>query len=53
MKTGGFEKVGGTECLYRYRSNGKYYARFVVSGKEVRRSLGTSDRLWRSEKFSI
>jgi integrase len=44
MKTAGFEKVGGTECLYRYRPNGKYYARFEVNGKEVRRSLGTTDR---------
>ena len=44
MKTAGFEKVGGTECLYSYRPNGKYYARFVVNGKEVRRSLGTTDR---------
>src|SRR5437762_8416499 len=44
MKPAGFEKVNGTECLYRYRPNGKYYARFVVNGKEVRRSLGTSDR---------
>jgi len=44
MKTAGFEKVGGTECLYRYLPNGKYYARFAVNGKEVRRSLGTSDR---------
>jgi integrase len=43
MKNAGFEKVRGTEGLYRYRPNGKYYARFVVNGKEVRRSLGTSD----------
>src|SRR5207248_9605623 len=43
MKPAGFEKVNGTECLYRYRPNGKYYARFVINGKEVRRSLGTSD----------
>jgi integrase len=44
MENVGFEKVRGTECLYRYRPNGKYYARFVVNGKEVRRSLRTSDR---------
>jgi len=43
MKTLGLEKVRGTEGLYRYPSNGKYYARFVVNGKEVRRSLGTTD----------
>src|SRR5207302_11147284 len=40
----GFEKVRGTECLYRYRPNGKYYARFAINGKEVRRSLRTTDR---------
>src|SRR5207248_8995176 len=44
MENVGFEKVRGTECLYRYRPNGKYYARFVVNGKEVRRSLRTTDR---------
>src|SRR5437764_9676463 len=35
-------KVG--ECLYRYSSNGVYYARFESSGKEIRRSLRTTDR---------
>src|SRR5438874_10575347 len=44
MENVGFEKVRGTECLYRYRPNGKYYARFAVNGKEVRRSLRTTDR---------
>ena len=39
---GTFEKVG--ECLYRYTTNGKYYARIQVNCKEVRRSLGTTDR---------
>jgi len=43
MKAAGFGKVRGTEGLYRYRPNGKYYARFMVNGKEMRRSLGTSD----------
>ena len=38
----GFQKVG--ECLYRYSSNGVYYARFESSGKEIRRSLRTTDR---------
>ncbi len=38
--TGAFQKVG--ECLYRY-SNGLYYARIRVEGKEIKRSLGTTD----------
>ena len=37
-----FEKVG--ECLYRYVPTGKYYGRFEVNGREVRRSLGTTDK---------
>src|SRR5439155_4146352 len=37
-----FQKVG--ECLYRYSSNGVYYARFETGGKEIRRSLRTTDR---------
>ena len=37
-----FEKVG--ECLYRYTPTGMYYGRFEVGGKEVRRSLETTDR---------
>lgn len=32
------------ECLYRYSSNGVYYARIKAHGKEIRRSLGTTDR---------
>src|SRR6266705_3160454 len=39
---GTFQKVG--ECLYRYSSNGVYYARIKVRGKEIRRSLETTDR---------
>jgi integrase len=39
--TGAFRKVG--ECLYRY-SNGVYYARIRVEGKEIKRSLQTNDR---------
>jgi integrase len=45
MKTlysGVFQKVG--ECLYRYSSNGVYYARIKHEGKEIRRSLRTTDR---------
>src|SRR5260370_4628920 len=37
-----FQKVG--ECLYRYSSNGVYYARFESGGKEIRRSLRNTDR---------
>jgi hypothetical protein len=37
-----FQKVG--ECLYRYSSNGVYYARIRSDGKEIRRSLETADR---------
>ncbi len=37
-----FQKVG--ECLYRYSSNGVYYARLKTGGKEIRRSLSTTDR---------
>src|SRR5437588_2416056 len=37
-----FQKVA--ECLYRYSSNGVYYARFESGGKEIRRSLRTVDR---------
>jgi integrase len=41
-KNNAFQKVG--ECLYRYSSNGVYYARFERGSKEVRRSLRTTDR---------
>ena len=36
-----FQKVG--ECLYRYSSNGVYYGRIRVEGKEIKRSLQTVD----------
>lgn len=36
-----FEKVG--ECLYRLASTGGFYARVWVRGKEIRRSLATTD----------
>ena len=42
QSTSAFQKVG--ECLYRYSSNGVYYARFESGGKEIRRSLRTTDR---------
>jgi integrase len=41
-KIGVFEKVG--ECLYRYSSNGVYYGRIRIDGKEIKRSLETADR---------
>jgi len=40
-RIGVFRKVG--ECLYRYSSNGVYYARIKTDGKEIRRSLETTD----------
>jgi hypothetical protein len=40
--TGTFQKVG--ECLYRYSSNGVYYARIKTPSKEIRQSLRTTDR---------
>jgi integrase len=48
-KTGVFQKVG--ECLYRYPSNGVYYARIKASGKEIRRSLRTQDRTLAKRKL--
>jgi hypothetical protein len=41
VPVGLFQKVG--ECLYRYSSNGVYYARIKSSGKEIRRSLQNTD----------
>src|SRR5438874_6957606 len=40
-QNGVFQKVG--ESLYRYSSNRVYYARIKVNGKEVKRSLRTTD----------
>jgi len=40
-KIGTFQKVG--ECLYRYSSNGVYYGRIKVDGKEIKRSSHTCD----------
>ena len=47
---GSFQKVG--ECLYRYSSNGVYYARIKVRGKEIRQSLRTTDRALAKRKLS-
>ena len=41
-RTGAFSKVG--ENLYRYSSNGVYYARYRNKGKEIQHSLNTTDR---------
>ncbi len=41
-KNSAFQKVG--ECLYRYSSNGVYYARIKAGGKEIRQSLRTTDK---------
>ena len=44
-----FENVG--ERLYRYVPTGGYYARLEVNGKEVRRSLSTTDRATAKRKL--
>ena len=44
------QKVG--ECLYRYPSNGVYYARVKIDGKEIKRSLRTTDRTLARRKLS-
>ena len=49
-KVGTFQKVG--ECLYRYSSNGVYYARIKTSGKEIKRSLETTDRTLAKRKLA-
>src|SRR4029453_19278031 len=49
IKDGAFEKVG--ECLYRY-SNGVYYARIKIDGKEIKRSLKTTDRDFAKRKLA-
>jgi integrase len=46
---GAFQKVG--ECLYRY-SNRVYYARIRVDGKEIKRSLETTDRASANRKLA-
>jgi Site-specific recombinase XerD len=49
--SGVFQKVA--ECLYRYSSNGVYYARVKVCGKEIRRSLETTDRALAKRRLSF
>src|SRR4051794_4332173 len=49
-QSGVFRKVG--ECLYRYSSNGVYYARFKTDGKEIRRSFKTMDRAQARRKLA-
>ena len=49
-KTAAFERVG--ECLYRYIPTGTYYARIKRPGKEVRRSLDTTDRATAKRKLA-
>ena len=39
---GAYAKVG--ECLYRYSATGVYYAWFKRRGKQIRKSLATTDR---------
>jgi integrase len=46
---GAFQKVG--ECLYRY-SNGVYYGRIRVDGKEIKRSLRTTDKAVAKRRLS-
>jgi hypothetical protein len=47
---GTFQKVG--ECLYRYSSNGVYYARIKSAGKEIRPSLEPMDPTLARAKFA-
>ncbi|MFT5467530.1 MAG: integrase [Verrucomicrobiales bacterium] len=49
-KNGRFEKVG--ECLYRYRSNGIYYAVVRHQGKLIWKSLGTAQRSLANRKLA-
>src|SRR6266513_3954225 len=50
-KIGVIEKVG--ECLYRYSRNGVYYARIKADGKEIKRSLETTDRALAQRKLRV
>src|SRR5437762_1247460 len=50
-KVGTLQKVG--ECLYRYSSNGVYYARIKADGKEIKRSLETTDRALAQRKLRV
>src|SRR4030095_7099693 len=50
QKGGQLHKVG--ECLYRYSPNAVYYARIKSDGKEIKRSLGTTDRALARRKLA-
>src|SRR5438034_4617185 len=50
-KVGTLQKVG--ECLYRYSSNGVYYARIKADGKEIKRSLKTTDRAFAQRALRV
>jgi integrase len=49
-KHGALQRVG--ESLYRYSSNQVYYARIKSDGKEIKRSLGTTDRALARRKLA-
>jgi integrase len=49
-KSGVLQKVG--ESLYRYSSNRVYYARIKIDGKEIKRSLGTTDPMLARRKLA-
>lgn len=51
QRPGTFQKVA--ECLYRYSSNGVYYGRIKAHGKEIRRSLGTTDRALANRRLRV
>ena len=48
-RPGTFKRVG--ECLLRYSSNGVYYARFESRGKEILKSLETTDQATAKRKL--
>ena len=47
-----FQKVIGVQNLYRY-SNGTFYARFIRAGKEIRRSLKTTDKTTAKRELAV
>jgi integrase len=51
QKNGELHRVG--QSLYRYSSNGVYYARVKVDGKEIKRSLGTTDPTLARRKLAV
>jgi integrase len=50
-QNGTLQRVG--EALYRYSSNQVYYARIKVDGKEIKRSLETTDRALARRKLVV